>query len=93
MSMSGEFKTVFLTDEETGEEVGFEIIDAVEVDGNKYLLVVLMEEDEAQDRAYILKDISQDDKEAVYRLVDDDEEFNKIAVYFMEDNNEYEIEI
>ncbi|HOQ17468.1 MAG TPA: DUF1292 domain-containing protein [Defluviitaleaceae bacterium] len=91
--MSGEFKTVFLTDEETGEEVGFEIIDAVEVDGNKYLLVVLMEEDEAQDRAYILKDISQDDKEAVYRLVDDDEEFNKIAVYFMEDNNEYEIEI
>ncbi|NLM48160.1 MAG: DUF1292 domain-containing protein [Epulopiscium sp.] len=91
--MSGEFKTVFLTDEETGEEVGFEIIDVVEVDGNKYLLVVLMEEDEAQDRAYILKDISQDDKEAVYRLVDDDEEFNKIAVYFMEDNNEYEIEI
>jgi hypothetical protein len=89
--VSDAFKTVFLIDDETGKDVEFEVIDGIEVDGERYLLVVPLEEGEDKDRAFILKDVSKNKNEAIYRLVDD-EEFNKAAVYFIEDNDEYEIE-
>lgn len=84
-------KHVFLTDDETGEEIEFEVIDGVEVEEERFLLVVPLKDGMEKDTAFILKDISKNNSEAVYQLVEDDEEFNKAAVYFTEDNNEYEI--
>ncbi|NLK21553.1 MAG: DUF1292 domain-containing protein [Epulopiscium sp.] len=84
--------TIFLMDEETGEEVEFEIIDAVEEEGERFILVVPIEQDVEEEVAFILKDISKDEKEAVYKLIEEDDEFAKAAAYFMEDNKDYDIE-
>jgi len=84
--------TIFLTDDETGEEVEFEIIDAVEEDGARYILVVPVEEEGDEDEALILKDISENDDEAVYQLIDDEEELVRAAQYFIDADNDYDID-
>ncbi|WP_341877416.1 DUF1292 domain-containing protein [Defluviitalea saccharophila] len=84
--------TIFLTDDETGEEVEFEIIDAVEEDGERYILVVPVEEEGDEDEALILKDISENDDEAVYQLIDDEEELVRAAQYFIDADNDYDID-
>ncbi len=74
-------------DEEAQEEVLFEILDSVVIDDNKYLLVV-----DEDDDATILKECQSDDELLVYTLLEDDNEFQKIALILME-NDEYDLEI
>ncbi|NLM12634.1 MAG: DUF1292 domain-containing protein [Epulopiscium sp.] len=85
-------ETIFLIDDETGKEVEFEIIDAVEEAGERFILVVPVEEEGEDDEALILKDISESDEEAVYQLIDDEEELMRVAKYFKDGNNDYDIE-
>lgn len=86
-------ETIFLIDDETGKEVEFEIIDAVEEAGERFILVVPVEEEGEDDEALILKDISESDEEAVYQLIDDEEELMRVAKYFKDGNNDYDIEL
>lgn len=83
---------IFLTDDETGEEIEFEIIDAVEKDGDRFILVVPVEEDGEEDEALILKDVSENDEEAVYQLIEDEEELIRVAQYFMDEDNDYDLD-
>ncbi|MBM7685566.1 DUF1292 domain-containing protein [Defluviitalea raffinosedens] len=83
---------IFLTDDETGEEIEFEIIDAVEKDGDRFILVVPVEEDGEEDEALILKDVSENDEEAVYQLIEDEEELIRAAQYFMDEDNDYDLD-
>ncbi|WP_058485403.1 DUF1292 domain-containing protein [Defluviitalea phaphyphila] len=83
---------IFLIDEETEKEIEFEIIDAIEKDGEKYILVTPIEENEKEE-AFILKDISENDKEAIYKLLNDENEnLDKIVSYFLEGEKDYSIE-
>lgn len=68
---------------DTGEEINFYVIEQTRVNGINYILVTESEEDEAE--AYILKDSSaEEDADAVYEFVEDDEELNSLAQIFSE---------
>lgn len=88
-----EFETIMLTDEE-GEEVEFAVIDAVESEGQSYILVLeadLLDDENAE--AMILKKTAEDGEEVNYELIEDDAEFDKVAELFQNANDEYDVEI
>ncbi|HCT64900.1 MAG TPA: DUF1292 domain-containing protein [Lachnospiraceae bacterium] len=88
-----EFETIMLTDEE-GKEVEFAIIDAIETEGQSYILLLeaeLLDDENAE--AMILKKIAEDGEEVNYELIEDDAEFDKIAELFQNGNDEYDVEI
>ncbi|OON92737.1 MAG: hypothetical protein ATN34_02725 [Epulopiscium sp. Nele67-Bin002] len=72
---------------EDGEEVLFEIIDSAIIDSNKYILVANEDEE-----AVILKEIMDTEENLTYAIVEDDVEFQKVALHLME-NDDYELEI
>lgn len=89
-----EFSTITMTDEETGDDIEFAIIDQVEADGYRYLLVIeseLIDDDEAE--AIILKEVADEGEELTYSLVEDDAEFDRVADLFQENSEDYDVEI
>ena len=73
----------FRTDD--GEEVCFEVIEQTRLNGVDYLLVAEEDGDEEEGTALILKDSSlESDLEAVYEIVEDEEELALIASIFEE---------
>ncbi len=74
-------------DETTGEEILFEVMDELVLEGHKFILVV-----DSEDVATILKEVSEAGEEVTYQLIEDEEEFKKVAVEFMT-NEDYDIEI
>ena len=82
-----EIERITFVDEETGEEILFEIVDEIVLDNIKYLLVV-----DEDDISTILKQIGEEDDNIEYALVEDEEEFKKAATEFMA-SDEYDIEI
>ncbi|HIU65887.1 MAG TPA: DUF1292 domain-containing protein [Candidatus Caccomorpha excrementavium] len=73
----------FRTDD--GEEVCFEVIEQTRLNGVDYLLVAEEDGDEEEGTALILKDGSlESDSEAVYEIVEDEEELALIASIFEE---------
>jgi len=73
--------------EESNEEILFEVLDEVILDNNKYILVV-----DSDDIAAILREINEIGEEITYKLLEDEDEFKKVAVEFMT-NEDYDIEI
>lgn len=75
-----------------GEEVVFRVLEQTRLGGINYLLVTTsLDEDEAE--ALILKDTSEEtDEEAIYSIVEDDDELDAVARIFEEllDNIELE---
>lgn len=74
-------------DEESGEEIRFEVIDSFDIEGQRYILVA-----DNEDQAAILKEIAMDDEEITYELVEDDNEFQKAALLFLESDSGYTLE-
>lgn len=88
-----EFEVVTMTDE-TGAEVEFSIIDNVACGGERYLLVVeteLMDDDETD--AIILKEVSINEEDVTYELVEDDAEFDRVADLFAQKGEDYTVEL
>ena len=76
-------KISFFTNE--NEEVIFCVVEQTKLNGVEYLLVTEDMEDEAEEEAYILKDISApEDEEAVYDMVEEENELKLIAAIFEE---------
>ncbi len=68
---------------EDGEIIDLFVIEQTRVNGLNYLLVAENEDEESE--AYILKDVSKEnDAEAVYEFVDDEEEIDSLARIFSE---------
>lgn len=79
--------------DENGNEKQFIVIDACEMDGANYILVIDVEDsDQDEPEADILKEMSLENDEVYYAVVEDDEEFEKIAALFGE-SDEYDIEL
>ena len=74
-------------DEESGEEIRFEVIDSFDMDGQRYILVA-----DRDDQAAILKETEMNDQEIKYVLIEDDNEFQKVALQFLESDSGYELE-
>lgn len=86
-NMSEAIERITFIDEETQEEILFEVVDEVILDETKYILVV-----DEDDVSTILKQVGEHHEEIEYILVEDEEEFKKAATEFMT-SEEYDIEI
>lgn len=86
--MLEEAKPDLLTlEDEDGKEVTFEVIDATEVNGTRYLAVIPYQEDPAslqEDAELILMRIGTDDEGEYMDIVDDDEELLTVGKVFEE---------
>ena len=70
-------------DPDTQEEIEFAVEEETQLNGIRYLLV--SEGQEGGDcEAYILKEVSTDEEEIVYQMVEDDVEFSALAKIFSE---------
>ena len=69
-----------LTDEE-GNEKQFELLGSQEIDGNMYLPLVPIEDNE-NDEYVILKVEVDENGEEILVTIDDDDEFNRAADFF-----------
>ena len=74
-------------DKESGQEVRFEVIDSFDIEGQRYILVA-----DNEDQAAILKEVAMDDEEIIYELIEDDNEFQKVALLFLESDAGYDLE-
>ncbi len=80
------------TDSETGEEIIFQVVEQTRVNNKNYLLVT-EGEDEEEETAYILKDLSVDtDAEANYEILEDDDEIEYVSKIFAELLEDVDIE-
>ena len=74
-------------EDEDGKEVTFEVIDATEVNGTRYLAVIPYQEDPEslqEDAELILMRIGTDDEGEYMDIVDDDEELSTVGKVFEE---------
>ena len=74
-------------EDEDGKEVTFEVIDATEVNGTRYLAVITYQEDQEslqEDAELILMRIGTDDEGEYMDIVDDDEELITVGKVFEE---------
>ena len=74
-------------EDEDGKEVTFEVIDATEVNGTRYLAVIPYQEDPEslqEDAELILMRIGTDDEGEYMDIVDDDEELITVSKVFEE---------
>lgn len=83
-------KIMFTTEE--GEQIPFYIIEQTTLAGNSYLLVTDSEDEEEAD-AYILREMTDDDNQIIYELVDDDQELSAISKVFEELLDDIDIEL
>lgn len=84
-------KISFVLDD-TNEEVEFYVVEETRINNTNYLLVTENETDEEAD-AYILKDTSKpEDTDAVYEIVEDDDELEYVSRIFAEILDDIDIE-
>lgn len=70
---------------EDGEEVEFEHLDTIEMNGNEYVILLpLDEQDDEVDEVVILKVDHNEDGEDAFITVDDEEELNEVFEEFKE---------
>lgn len=76
---------------EDGENVDFYVLEQTRLGGVDYILVADGEDDDAE--ALILKDVSApEDTEALYEIVDDDNELDAVATIFSDMLEDVELE-
>ena len=82
--MNEELDNIVILNDENGEEVRFEFLDLIELDGEDYV-VLLPADDETSDEVVILKveDTDSDDEEA-YVSVEDEDILNTVFNMFKE---------
>ena len=86
------FEKLVFTDE-NGDETEFFVLEQTRVNGINYLLVSDTEDDEEEAEALIIKDMSRDtDTEAVYEIVDDDDELEVLTKIFNELLDDIDVE-
>ena len=82
----------FVLTSEDGEEIRFYVIEETRIGGLNYLLVSDSQEDDGD--AYILKDTSgSEDSEALYEIVEDDDELEYLSKIFNELLSDVDMEI
>ncbi len=83
-----ELDNIIVLNDENGEEVSFEFLDLIELDGEEYVVLLPVEEEENEDEAgevVILKvEDTESEEEESYVSVDDEEILNKVFDIFKE---------
>lgn len=75
--------------DENGKVVRFELFDVVEVDEQEYALLLPIETEEENDELVLMR-LTKDGEEYLFETIEDDEEFDKVATYVenMDDEEE-----
>lgn len=82
--MNSEERKITLTNEE-GEEIIFYVLEETRINGMNYLLVTDSTDEDEEGECYILKDMSkQNEEEALYEFVEDDNEIDYLFKIFSE---------
>ncbi len=68
-----------LTDEETGEDIDFQLIARATIDDVLYFALLPVDED--SDEYYILR-VSEEGEDVIFDTIEDDDEFEKVEEYF-----------
>lgn len=85
------YEYVSMTDED-GIEEEFVIVDGIEEDNVRYLLLVKADEfDTDEPEAYIFKEIEVNKDECTYEPVEDDDEYNRILILLQDEDSDYEM--
>lgn len=79
---------------DTGEVVGFYVLEETKINGMNYLLVTDSEEDDEEGECYILKDMSgSEEAEALYEFVENDDEIDYLYKIFTELLEDMDVDI
>lgn len=85
------YETVAMVDD-NGSEIDFFVMDGIDVDNVRYLLLVKTEDfDKEEPEAFIFKEIEVSEDECVYEPVEDEAEYNKVMILLQNDDAGYEI--
>ena len=81
-----ELDNIIVLNDENGEEVPFEFLDLIELEGEEYVVLLPVEEDEeAAGEGVILKvEDTESEEEESYVSVDDEDTLNKVFEIFKE---------
>ena len=91
-NVAQEEKITLQTD--TGEAVDFYVLEETRINGMNYLLVTDSEDEDEDGECYILKDVSrQEDSEAVYEFVENDDEMDYLFRIFTELMEDMDVEL
>lgn len=82
-----ELDNIIVLNDENGEEVPFEFLDLIELEGEEYVVLLPVEEEETEDagEVVILKvEDTESEEEESYVSVEDEEILNKVFAMFKE---------
>ena len=80
-----ELDNIIILNDEEGNEVKFEFLDLIELDGEEFVVLLPTEEEEDSEEVVILKvEDSEDEEMESYVSVDDEETLNKVFEMFKE---------
>ncbi len=83
-NMPEEFDNIIVLNDENGEEVRFEFLDLVELEGEEYVVLLPVEEEETGEVVILKVEDSESEDEESYVSVDDEEILNKVFEIFKE---------
>ncbi len=87
--MTNQNEQIIETLDEEGNKVSFELLDIVSVDDVEYALLLPQNEENEEGEILVMK-LKKDGDEFSFEAIEDDEEFNKIAQYIEEIEDEIE---
>lgn len=81
-----ELDNIIILNDENGEEVKFEFLDLVELDGEEYVVLLPADEDEEEEGEVVILKVedTESEEEESYVSVDDEEVLNKVFEIFKE---------
>lgn len=89
VDVTEEMEIVTLEDED-GNEVDFEVVDAIELDYAEYVLLAPVDPEEGEENsAYLFRIDVDDDGEQMLVAVEDDGEFDRVEAAFQERDDEF----
>ena len=90
--MEDTYDTISIVSED-GDVIDCFVLDGVVDNNTQYLLVVACDDfDRDEAEAFILKQVGEDEQEAIYMPVEDNNEYNKILILLQENETDYEME-
>ena len=69
-----------LTDEETGEELDFQLIARATIDEKLYFALIPANDEECEE--YVILRVTEDGEDLLRESIDDDDDFDKVEDYF-----------
>ena len=84
--LDDELDNIIILNDENGEEVPFEFLDLIELDGEQYVILLPVEEDPEENGEVVILKVEDTDseEEESYVSVDDEEVLNKVFEMFKE---------